>query len=103
MLIKEHGDKRTAEIVKGWVDNLAAPPFSNDTKTMEAILAGQRSLECMAVGIAESGYEYANLDIAGLWTGIFGKPADTAGVDVKPDVVRPTFIYQRLTCKDRAH
>ena len=41
MLIKEHGEKETAGIVKGWVSNLAAPPFSNDTKVMEAIIAGQ--------------------------------------------------------------
>ncbi len=41
MLIKEHGEKETTKIVKGWVNNLAAPPFSNDTKVMEAIIAGQ--------------------------------------------------------------
>jgi iron(III) transport system substrate-binding protein len=41
MLIKEHGETRTSEILRGWVNNLAAPPFSNDTKTMEAIIAGQ--------------------------------------------------------------
>ena len=41
MLIKEHGEDETTKIVKGWVSNLAAPPFSNDTKVMEAIIAGQ--------------------------------------------------------------
>jgi iron(III) transport system substrate-binding protein len=41
MLIKEHGEDETTKIVKGWVGNLAAPPFSNDTKVMEAIIAGQ--------------------------------------------------------------
>ena len=41
MLIKEHGEDETIKIVKGWVGNLAAPPFSNDTKVMEAIIAGQ--------------------------------------------------------------
>ena len=41
MLIKEHGEDQTTKIVKGWVDNLTAPPFSNDTKVMEAIIAGQ--------------------------------------------------------------
>ena len=41
MLIKEHGKETTTKIVKGWVNNLAAPPFSNDTKVMEAIIAGQ--------------------------------------------------------------
>ncbi len=41
MVLKAHGQKKTAEIVRGWVSNLAAPPFSNDTKTIEAIIAGQ--------------------------------------------------------------
>ena len=41
MLIAKHGIEKTESIVKSWVANLATDPFSNDTKTMEAILAGQ--------------------------------------------------------------
>ena len=41
MLIAEHGEARTEQIVRSWVGNLAAPPTSNDTELMEAILAGQ--------------------------------------------------------------
>ncbi|MBL7048257.1 MAG: Fe(3+) ABC transporter substrate-binding protein [Nitrospira sp.] len=41
MMIAEHGIKKTEDIVKGWVNNLAAKPFSNDTGAMQAILAGQ--------------------------------------------------------------
>jgi len=41
MLIAEHGEAKTEQIVKSWVKNLAASPFSNDTQVMEAILAGQ--------------------------------------------------------------
>ncbi len=41
MLIAEYGEAKAEEIVRSWVANLAAAPFSNDTKTMEAILAGQ--------------------------------------------------------------
>lgn len=41
MLLAEHGEEETEKIVRAWVDNLAADPFSNDTKVMEAILAGQ--------------------------------------------------------------
>jgi iron(III) transport system substrate-binding protein len=41
MLIAEHGEPKAEEIVKGWVANLAAEPFSNDTLLMEAIAAGQ--------------------------------------------------------------
>jgi iron(III) transport system substrate-binding protein len=55
MLIKEHGEEETAKIVKGWVDNLAALPFSNDTKVMEAIIAGQGD-----VGIVNT-YYYGRL------------------------------------------
>jgi iron(III) transport system substrate-binding protein len=40
MLIKEHGEAKAAEIVGGWVRNLAAQPFADDTKTMEAVAAG---------------------------------------------------------------
>ncbi|KKM61984.1 hypothetical protein LCGC14_1526250 [marine sediment metagenome] len=40
MMIAEHGAKKTERIVRGWVGNLAAKPFSNDTKVMEAISAG---------------------------------------------------------------
>jgi iron(III) transport system substrate-binding protein len=51
MLIAEHGEPITENIVKGWVENLAAPPFSNDTKVMEAIVAGMGD-----VGIVNSYY-----------------------------------------------
>jgi iron(III) transport system substrate-binding protein len=40
-LIARHGEAKTEEIVTGWVANLAAPPFSNDTKALEAVAAGQ--------------------------------------------------------------
>ncbi len=41
MLISHHGEAKATEIVAGWVNNLALPPFSNDTKTMQAVAAGQ--------------------------------------------------------------
>ena len=41
MLIAEHGEQKTEEVVRGWVANLATQPFSNDTLLMEAIAAGQ--------------------------------------------------------------
>jgi iron(III) transport system substrate-binding protein len=40
-LIARHGEKQAEQIVRGWVDNLAAAPFSNDTKAMQAVAAGQ--------------------------------------------------------------
>lgn len=40
-LIAHHGEEATEEIVKGWVANLAAEPFSNDTKALQAVAMGQ--------------------------------------------------------------
>lgn len=51
MLIEHHGEGRVEEIVSGWVDNLAAPPFSSDTQLIDAIAAGQCD-----VGIVNSYY-----------------------------------------------
>lgn len=39
-LIADHGVEETEKIVAGWVANLAAEPFSNDTKALEAVAAG---------------------------------------------------------------
>ena len=51
MLIAEYGPEKAEAIVKGWVANLAAPVFSNDTKLMEALATGVGS-----VGIVNSYY-----------------------------------------------
>jgi len=40
-LIARHGEQKAEQIVAGWVANLAAAPFSNDTKAMQAVEAGQ--------------------------------------------------------------
>lgn len=55
MLIAQHGEAKTEQIVKGWVSNLATEPFPDDTKLLEAIHAGQ-----CAVGIANT-YYYGRL------------------------------------------
>lgn len=39
--IAHNGIEKTTGIVKGWVNNLAVAPFSNDVAAMEAIQAGQ--------------------------------------------------------------
>ncbi|PZN29620.1 MAG: Fe(3+) ABC transporter substrate-binding protein [Proteobacteria bacterium] len=41
MLIAQHGEERTEQIVRGWVQNLATDVFSSDNLLMEAIAAGQ--------------------------------------------------------------
>ena len=51
MMIAEHGEATTEEIVKGWVNNLTAPPFANDTELLKSIAAGRCS-----VGIANTYY-----------------------------------------------
>lgn len=41
MMIVHHGEAKTEEIVRGWVANLATDVFPDDTKTIEAVAAGQ--------------------------------------------------------------
>lgn len=41
MMIAEHGEARTEQIVRDWVANLATEVFPDDTKMLEAIAAGQ--------------------------------------------------------------
>ena len=41
MMIARHGEAKTSQVIEGWVSNLATVPFSNDTKMMQAIAAGQ--------------------------------------------------------------
>ena len=41
IMIAEHGEAKTEQIVRGWVANLATDPFPDDTKAMEAVAAGQ--------------------------------------------------------------
>lgn len=41
MMIARLGEEQTAKFVRSWVDNLATTPFSNDTRVMKAIGAGQ--------------------------------------------------------------
>jgi iron(III) transport system substrate-binding protein len=50
-MIAAHGEKKTEDIVRGWVANLATDVFPNDTALLEAIAAGQCD-----VGIANTYY-----------------------------------------------
>ena len=40
-LIAHHGEEGAEEIVQGWVANLVAEPFSNDTKALQAVAQGR--------------------------------------------------------------
>lgn len=55
MLIATLGEDKAKEVVKGWVNNLAADPYSSDTEVLEAIAAGQGD-----VGIVNT-YYYGRL------------------------------------------
>ena len=78
MLIAQYGEERTEEIVRGWVANLATDVFSNDTRLIEAIAAGQ-----CEVGIVNTYYfgrlQKENPDIP---VAVFWPAADTGGVHV---------------------
>jgi iron(III) transport system substrate-binding protein len=39
-MINRAGEEATERVVRGWVANLAADPFADDTKTIEAVAAG---------------------------------------------------------------
>ena len=39
-MVERLGENKTEQILDGWVSNLAAPVFSNDTRAMEAVAAG---------------------------------------------------------------
>lgn len=55
MLIAAYGEEKTEAIVRGWVENLAQPVFSSDTKLLEALASGQGE-----VGIVNT-YYYGRL------------------------------------------
>lgn len=51
MLIAQHGEAKTEQIIRGWVANLATDVFADDTAMLKAIAAGQ-----CEVGIANTYY-----------------------------------------------
>ena len=78
MMIAEHGEAKTKKIVKGWVDNLAVDPLSDETKAMEFVAAGRCD-----VTIANS-YYYGRLMAKNpaLPLGIFWANQEGSGVHV---------------------
>lgn len=78
MMIAEHGEAKTEQIVRGWVANLATDVFPDDTKMMEAVAAGQCD-----VGIGNT-YYYGRLmeKKAGLPLAIFWPNQKGSGVHV---------------------
>lgn len=78
MMIAEHGEAKAEQVIKSWISNLAADPFPDDTKMLEAIAAGQCD-----VGIANT-YYFGRLveKKPGLPLGIFWPNQKQNGVHV---------------------
>ena len=78
MLAEQNGVDKTEQMVEGWIGNLAAPVFPDDTKLLEAIAAGQ-----CEVGIANT-YYYGRLleKNPNLNVGIFWANQKTSGTHV---------------------
>jgi iron(III) transport system substrate-binding protein len=93
MLISEHGKARAEQIVRGWVNNLAAPPFSSDTQVMLAILAGQGD-----VGIVNT-YYYGRLQKKdpSIPLALFWPNQDLRGVHVNISGAGVTFYAKNKT------
>ncbi len=82
-MIASMGEQEAEQIVSGWVGNLASDPFSNDTKVMEAIAAGQCD-----VGIVNTYYygrlmkQNPELPLAIFWPNQEGGGFDQRGVHI---------------------
>lgn len=78
MMIARVGEAETEKVVRGWVVNLAAPPFADDTLLAQAIVAGRCD-----VGIVNSYYLGRMIkDTPDLPVTVFWPDQATAGVHV---------------------
>jgi iron(III) transport system substrate-binding protein len=83
MLIAEQGEAQAQATVASWIDNLAIAPTSNDTKVMQAILAGQCD-----VGIVNTYYfgrlqtKSPDLALALFWPNESGVHVNVAGAGI---------------------
>lgn len=94
-LISKNGTENTEKMLKGWVNNLAAPEFPDDTKLLEAIAAGQ-----CEVGIANT-YYYGRLveKDPKLNVGLFWADQKTSGTHVN---VSGAGVTKNAKHKDQA-
>jgi len=83
MLIAEQGEAQAQATVTSWINNLAIAPTSNDTKVMQAILAGQCD-----VGIVNTYYfgrlqtKSPDLALALFWPNKSGVHVNVAGAGI---------------------
>lgn len=93
-MIAAIGEERTEDVVTGWVDNLAVPPFASDNEVIEAVAAGR-----CAVGITNTYYfgrlkrSNPNLNAALFWanqdTGERGTHVNVSGAGVTAHAKHP--------------
>lgn len=83
VMMSETGDAKTEGVVKGWVANLAAPPFASDIEEMDALVAGRCD-----VAIVNTYYfgrmvrDKPDLPMKLFWPNQSGAPGQLAGVHV---------------------
>ena len=77
-LIAHHGEAAAEKVVRGWIANLAADPFSNDTKTLQAVAAGH----CDAAIVNTYYYGRLMRKEPGLELALFWPNQDAQGVHV---------------------
>ncbi len=67
-MIARDGEAKTEQVVKGWVANLAAPPFADDTLLAQAIAAGQCDVGIInTYYLARLEHDDANFPVAPFW------------------------------------
>ncbi|QQD18050.1 extracellular solute-binding protein [Spongiibacter nanhainus] len=82
-MIVAHGEAKTEEIVKGWVKNLAVPPFASDNKVIEAIEAGQCDVGLVnTYYLARKKVENPGLPVNLFWANQSGEAPLNRGVHV---------------------
>jgi len=103
MLIAEQGAAQAQATVASWIDNLAIAPTSNDTKVMQAILAGQCD-----VGIVNTYYfgrlqtKSPDLALALFWPTESGVHVNVAGAGIlkhSKNVVQAKILVEWLVSK----
>jgi len=77
-LIARHGKEKAEAIVQGWVNNLATQPFSNDTKTMQAVASGQ----CDVAIVNTYYFGRLQADKPGVKLALFWPNQDSSGVHI---------------------
>ncbi|KRG83664.1 ABC transporter substrate-binding protein [Stenotrophomonas acidaminiphila] len=106
-MIATLGAERTEGVVRGWVANLAAPPFANDVAVIEAIAAGR-----CAIGVVNTYYlgrqkrDNPELPVQPFWPNQDGRGVHVnvsgAGVTAHSDNVEGARAFIEWLSSDKA-